>query len=115
MSVHRVWELAKEKFNIQGGTIHQIAKDYFKLPGTDYLIDLFMQNGCDCKVMIRLDGETRWTIATFLSYDNIYKDKLGNWWLSGSAFIPGFNSGGYLTGLKVGETLKAVNLTDSDG
>lgn len=103
MSVHQVWDCAKESLGVSGGTIHQIARDYLGYTDLSYLSDLFLDKDDTCYVL--LSG--KYVSATFQEFTGIRKDKDGKWWLSARVFVPGFNSGGNLSGLKVGMTLKA--------
>lgn len=103
MSVFRVWELAKEAFKIQGGTIHQIGREHLGYDDNRYLLDLFMQNGADCEIKL---GD-KWVDGTFLSYTAIKRDKEGKAWLAADGFVHGVQEGARCTNLRVGYNIRA--------
>lgn len=105
--MHRIWQLAAEYLGWQGGTIHQIAREC-GIAAFD-VSSLLMNPGDRCAVKITgLNGAKTFIEADFVSYDAIYHtapDSAAPRWISCTAYAPGFNNSGLLTGLSAGHSL----------
>jgi len=86
-----IWELVKRDIGWQGGTIHQLAKETATPTG------LLLADAGD-SVQVFIGG--KWFDAAFVSLDGFPMDAIGERWAKFSAFVPGFNKGGAVTGLR---------------
>lgn len=94
--MHRIWELVKESFGWQGGTIHQVAEKLGYNHNLEYGKLLHVPGD---RIVAKVNKQGTEMCLVFKSYDKIVKNKEGQYWCSFSAFAPGFNEGGNMSGL----------------